>query len=134
MFCSTKRILIFRFIFIAFCIIFGIVGLFKFSESLFITCVLLVVLGTIFFAIHILLLVKYLRLAKVCTVYTGNYVEFVSTSIIGFSSIRVKFMVGDEEKTMDSLRVHRHDRHPLVFKKEQLSIGYSPSFNYIIIL
>lgn len=131
---STKWTIFIRLIFIAFCTIFGIVGLFKFNESLFITCILIVVLGTILFAIHIPLLVKYIRLAKVCTVYPGNYVEFVSTSIIGFSSIRVKFMVGDEEKTMDSLRVYRHDRHPLVLKKEQLSIGYSPSFNYIIIL
>ena len=130
---STKWTIFIRLIFIAFCTIFGIVGLFKFNESLFITCILLVVLGTILFAIHIPLLVKYYRLAKVCTAYEGTFVEFASPAF-GFACVRVKFTVNGEEKTMDSLRVYHNDRRPLGFNTEQILVGYSPLYDYVIIL
>lgn len=130
---STKWTIFIRLIFIAFFTIFGIVGLFKFNESLFITCILLVVLGTILFAIHIPLLVKYYRLAKVCTAYEGTFVEFVSPAF-GFACVRVKFTVNGEEKTMDSLRVYHNDRRPLGFNTEQILVGYSPLYDYVIIL
>ncbi|MBR6773335.1 MAG: hypothetical protein IKM16_01580 [Clostridia bacterium] len=78
-------------------------------------------------------MIKYHRLAKVCTAYEGTFVEFVSPAI-GFACMRVKFTVNDEEKTMDSLRVYHADRRPFVFKNERFLVGYSPLYDYVIIL
>ena len=51
----------------------------------------------ILIAIHVPLLIKYHRLAKVCKAYEGTFVEFVSPAI-GFACMRVKFTVNGEEK------------------------------------
>ena len=87
----------------------------------------------IFIAIHVPLLIKYHRLAKVCKAYEGTFVEFVSSSF-GFACMRVKFTVNGEEKTMDSLRVYYPNNRPIIFKNERFLVGYSPLYDYVIIL
>ena len=131
---STKGVLITRLIFTILAFIFGFVLIFDFSgSSNFTTGILLIILTAILIAIHVPLLIKYHRLAKVCKAYEGTFVEFVSPAF-GFACVRVKFTVNGEEKTMDSLRVYHNDRRPLGFNTEQILVGYSPLYDYVIIL
>lgn len=130
---STKGVLIIRLIFLVLSFIFGFIIVFTFDKSNLTTGILLIILTAIIITIHIPLLIKYHRLAKVCKAYEGTFVEFTSFAI-GFACVRVKFTVNGEEKTMDSLRVYHADRRPLVFKNEQILVGYSPLYDYVIIL
>jgi hypothetical protein len=131
---STKWTIFIRLIFCILGFIFGFVLIFAFSgSSNFTTGILIIILTAILIAIHVPLLIKYYRLAKVCKAYEGTFVEFASPAI-GFACVRVKFTVNGEEKTMDSLRVYHADRRPLVSKNEILFVGYSPLYDYVIIL
>ena len=130
---STKWTIFIRLIFCILGFIFGVIEIIVFDKSYLFVDILINIICAILIAIHVPLLIKYHRLAKVCKAYEGTFVEFVSSSF-GFACMRVKFTVNDEEKTMDSLRVYRHDRRPLVFNNERFLVGYSPLYDYVIIL
>jgi hypothetical protein len=130
---STKWTIFIRLIFCILGFIFGVIEIFAFDKSYLFIGILINIICAILIAIHIPLLIKYHRLAKVCKAYEGTFVEFASPAI-GFACVRVKFTVNGEEKTMDSLRVYHADRRPLVSKNEILFVGYSPLYDYVIIL
>ncbi|MBR7140874.1 MAG: hypothetical protein IKD03_01915, partial [Clostridia bacterium] len=119
---STKWTIFIRLIFCILGFIFGVIEIIVFDKSYLFFGILINIMCAILIAIHVPLLIKYHRLAKVCTAYEGTFVEFVSPAI-GFACMRVKFTVNDEEKTMDSLRVLFYNWHITSVNRPKMGVS-----------